>query len=202
MVGIGWSTCWGKCVWILLPWAPLITWSTLGGGSGQGESCKVVFFILGKFSHFDLQALGINGSSTTAVIECLVGMIQCRFFSNILSRWHCGSYRDRGGSWKHSPYCVSRRKKRTSRGDGPESCHFFGPEFWHTTACLNVLATQSGSRRSTHTICGSRTQNWSFTNALRWQGSPLGCRPALHPVTSGGLGSQGSCCQYTSCSVY
>ena len=158
MVATGWSTCWGKCVWILLPWAPLITWSTLGGGSGQGESCKLVFFILGKFSH--LQALGINWSSTTAVIECqrLSGWYDpVSVFSNILSRWHCGSFRDRVGSWEHSPYCVSPRKKRTSRGDGPESCHFFGPEFWHTRACLNVLATQSGSQRSTHTICGSRT---------------------------------------------
>ena len=153
MVGIGWSTCWGKCVWILLPWAPLITCSTLGGGSGQGESCKVVFFILGKFSHFDLQALGINGSSTTAVLECqrLSGWNDpVSVFSNILSRWHCGSFWDRVGSWEHSRYCVSRRKKRTSRGDGPESCHFFLDQSFDIPQLASMYLPHSLDHRGVH----------------------------------------------------
>ena len=156
MVGIGWSTCWGKCVWILLPWAPLITWSTLGGGSGQAESCKVVFFILGKFSH--LQALGINWSSTTAVIECqrLSGWNDpVSVFSNILSRWHCGSFRDRVGSWEHSPYCVSRRKKQ--RRWTWVLSFFLDQSFDIPQLASMYLPHSLDHRGARHTICGSRT---------------------------------------------
>ena len=124
MVAIGWSTCWGNCVWILLPWAPLITWSTLGGGSGQGESCKLVFFILGKFSH--LQALGINWSSTTAVIECqrLSGWYDpVSVFSNILSRWHCGSFWIQWVLGSIPCIVFLRGKSGQAEGDGAKSCH-------------------------------------------------------------------------------
>ena len=56
-------------------------------------------------------------------------MIQCRFLATFYHDGIVAAFRDRVGSWEHSPYCVSRRKKRTSRGDGPESCHFLDQSF-------------------------------------------------------------------------